>query len=119
MRKERVTSLNLLEEQFTQEDTNPQTTPFIWEMPVIPKEWLLRMASDADGLVRLEIAQRLAPHLLSRLRYDPDWRVRYEVASRVSVGEIADLVDDSDGFVQEMARARLTGRHERSRDVPI
>jgi hypothetical protein len=71
------------------------------------------MASDTDALVRLEIAQRLAPDLLSRLRYDPDWRVRYEVASRIGVGELADLTEDSDSFVQDMARSRSAGRTER------
>ena len=45
------------------------------------------MAGDPDAAVRLEVAQRLAPDLLPRLRHDPDWRVRYEVASRIPVGE--------------------------------
>lgn len=82
----------------------------------IPTEWLLRMASDQHALVRLEIAQRLAPELLPLLRYDPDWRVRYEVASRVAVGELNELAMDSDGFVQEVARLRLSGN--RSGEYP-
>jgi len=84
----------------------------------IPCDWLLRMACDRDAGVRLEVAQRLTPELLSRLRYDPDWRVRYEVASRIAVGELAELADDGDGFVQDIARSRATGRHERSGELP-
>jgi hypothetical protein len=68
--------------------------------------------------VRLEIVQRLAPELLSRLRYDPDWRVRYEVASRIAVGEIAELIEDGDGFVQEMARSRVAGSWKRAGEYP-
>jgi hypothetical protein len=84
----------------------------------IPRDRLLQMTSDRDAGVRLEIAQRLAPDLLSRLRNDPDWRVRYEVASRIAVGEIAELAFDSDGFVQDMARSRASGRQERLGEFP-
>jgi hypothetical protein len=76
------------------------------------------MANDRDAGVRLEVAQRLAPDLLARLRDDPDWRVRYEVASRIAVGEIAELAFDSDGFVQDMARSRAVGRQERLGEFP-
>ncbi len=76
------------------------------------------MASDEDAAVRLEVAQRLPPDLVSRLRYDPDWRVRYAVASRIAVGEIGELTEDSDGFVQDMARSRTVGRWERSGEHP-
>ena len=58
--------------------------------------------------MRLEVAQRLPPDLLSRLRDDPDWRVRYEVASRIAASpSVGDLDDDSDSFVRDMARSRL------------
>ncbi len=84
----------------------------------IPRDWLLRMASDR-GRRRYGWRSRSVsrPDLLSRLRYDPDWRVRYEVASRIAVGEIAELAEDSDGFVQDMARSRVDRQTGAARGV--
>jgi len=82
----------------------------------IPKEWLLRLAYDRDPVVRVEIAQRLPPGLLSRMRNDLDWR--YEVASRIPVKELADLIDDPDDFVQEMAKSRRTDEPSRLEEAP-
>jgi hypothetical protein len=45
--------------------------------------------------------------------------VRYEVASRIDVEQIAELADDADTLVQEMARSRLAGRRELLGEMPI
>ena len=76
------------------------------------------MVSDPEPRVRLEVAQRLAPDMLARMRDDPDWRVRYEVAEPDRVGDIGELADDEDELVRETARAPASAKTERLKGRP-
>ncbi|MDU6375442.1 MAG: hypothetical protein E6575_15365 [Bradyrhizobium sp.] len=76
------------------------------------------MISDPDARVRLEIAERLAPDLLTAMRKDSDWRVRHEVASRIALSELHELAKDEDPLVREMARGRLDNRSGAAMEKP-
>jgi hypothetical protein len=64
------------------------------------------MALDEHADVRLEAAQRMATSQLLALRDDPDWRVRYHVVSRIAVADLADMLNDADTLVRDLARKR-------------
>ena len=63
--------------------------------------WLL--AGGDAGTIGTQL---LTGEQLAQLRSDPDWRVRYEAASRIEPELLAELVEDSDDLVREMAFSR-------------
>ena len=75
----------------------------------MPKELLLRMAADSDPSVRVEVARRLRPGCCRACDTMPigAFAMKWLAGSRSK--RFGELVSDSDGFVQEMARSRLTG----------